>query len=145
MNARIALEQAFVKVERGTGEELVDVSDRGKVRPWAKKKVDSMKVAELYKLAMDRGEELLTQSRYQSLLQCGNSLLFGEQNGKKRLLPNKVVSDVQLAKIVEDVQSGESDQRGTTERKIGNKVFVLDVDSEKRDRNAIERNNRRNE
>ena len=86
MNARIALEQAFVKVERGTGEELVDVSDRGKVRPWAKKKVGNVKVAELYKLAMDRGEELLTPSRYQSLLQCGNSLLFGEQNGKKKLI-----------------------------------------------------------
>lgn len=86
MRDRIALDEAFVNAKRGTGEELVDVSDSGKVRAWARKKVGNMKVAELYKLAMDRGEELLTPSRYQSLLQCGNSLLFGEHNGKKRLI-----------------------------------------------------------
>ena len=65
-----------------------------------------------------------------------------EKADKGKFLSNKAVSDVQLAKIVEDVQSGESDQRGATERKVGNKVSVLDFDGEKCCWRAIERNNR---
>jgi len=82
----VALEQAFVNAERGTGEILVDVSSSGKVRSWEKKKAMNLGIAELYRKAMEKGAELLTASRYQSLEHCGDMLLFGEQNGKKKLV-----------------------------------------------------------
>ena len=141
---RIALDEAYVNAKTDTGEVLVDLSESGRKRPWAEKKVMSLKVAALYKKAMGN-EELLTNERYKSLLQCGDSLLFGvwrtgreEKADKGKFLSNKAVSDVQLAKVVEDVQSSEPDQRGATERKIGNKVFVLDANGEKCDRRAFE-------
>ena len=82
---RIALDEAYVNAKTDTDEVLVDLSESGRKRPWAEKKVMSLKVAALYKKAMGN-EELLTNERYKSLLQCGDSLLFGEQDGKKKLI-----------------------------------------------------------
>ena len=82
---RIALDEVYVNAKTDTGEVLVDLSESGRKRPWAEKKVMSLKVAALYKKAMGN-EELLTNERYKSLLQCGDSLLFGEQDGKKKLI-----------------------------------------------------------
>ena len=131
---RIALDEAYVNAKTDTGEVLVDLSESGRKRPWAEKKVMSLKVAALYKKAMGN-EELLTNERYKSLVwRTGRE----EKADKGKFLSNKAVSDVQLAKVVEDVQSSEPDQRGATERKIGNKVFVLDANGEKCDRRAFE-------
>lgn len=86
MRKTVSLEEAFVNAERGTGEILVDVSGSGKVRSWGKKKAMNLRIADLYRKAMEKGADLLTASRYQSLEHCGDMLLFGERDGKKKLV-----------------------------------------------------------
>jgi len=86
LRASVSLEEAFVNAERGTGEILVDVSSSGKERGWARRKVMNLRIADLYRKAKESGAELLTASRYESLEHCGDMLLFGKQEGKKKLL-----------------------------------------------------------
>ena len=83
---KLALEEIFVNIERDTNEELVDISSSGKVRKWAEKKAMNLKVAELYKQAMDSGRIFLSDSRYKSLEECGNFLIFGKLGDRKKLV-----------------------------------------------------------
>ena len=73
-------------VDIGTGEVLLDVSSSGKIRKWAGKKAMNLQIAKLYRKIMDETGELLTELRYKSLLECGDSLLFGYKDGQKKLV-----------------------------------------------------------
>jgi plasmid rolling circle replication initiator protein Rep len=82
----IEIGNKIFEVVTGTGERLVDVSDGGKIRNWGKKKAMNLQVAKLYRRIMDCAGEFLTETRYKSLLECGDSLIFGETGGKKKLI-----------------------------------------------------------
>ena len=84
----IEIGNEIFEVVTGTGEKLVDVSSGGKVRHWSKKKAMNLQVAKLYRRIMDEDDTgmLLTETRYRTLLECGDRLIFGEAGGNKKLV-----------------------------------------------------------
>ena len=84
--SRIAFNETGVNIKIGTGDVLVDLSGSGRKRPWAEKKAMNLQVAKLYRKVMDDSGELLSEQRYKSLLECGNSLLFGHDGEQKKLV-----------------------------------------------------------
>ena len=79
-------ENGGVSVDIGTGEVLLDVSSSGKVRKWERKKAMNLQIAKLYRKILDETGELLTEKRYKSLVECGDSLLFGYKDEQKKLV-----------------------------------------------------------
>ena len=74
-----------VILEIGTGEILSDKRPNGKEKPWKKHKINSLKLHRLYKKALIKDNELITESRMKKLEECGNNLLFSvnDKNEKK--------------------------------------------------------------
>ena len=72
-------------LEIGTGEILSDRRPNGEEKPWKKHKINSLKLHELYKKALIKDNELITESRIKNLEECGNNLLFSvnDKNEKK--------------------------------------------------------------
>ena len=72
-------------LEIGTGEILSDKRPNGKEKPWKKHKIISLKLHGLYKKALIKDNELITESRMKNLEECGNNLLFSvnDKNEKK--------------------------------------------------------------
>ena len=73
-------------LETGTGEILSDPRKNGKERPWKMHKVNSLKLHELYKKALVLDNNLISESRLQSLEQCGDNLLFSVNDKKEKRL-----------------------------------------------------------
>lgn len=70
----------------GTGEILSDKRPNGKEKPWKKHKMNSLKLYNLYKKALRVDNSIITESRLQSLEQCGDNLLFSvNDKNEKRL------------------------------------------------------------
>ena len=70
----------------GTGEILMDISPRGKVRPWAKHKKNTKKLVELFEKAREIDETLLSDSRLRSLSQCADVVTFAQNaDGMRKL------------------------------------------------------------
>lgn len=72
--------------ETGTGEILTDVADSGKTRNWSDKKIMSLKMSDLYELAIKKDESIMSMSRLQQMRDCASYLVFGQANGKKKLV-----------------------------------------------------------
>ena len=72
-------------LEIGTGEILSDKRPNGEEKPWKKHKTNNLKLHELYKKALIKDNELITESRMKNLEHCGNNLLFAvnDKNEKK--------------------------------------------------------------
>ena len=71
--------------EIGTGEILSDKRPNGEEKPWKKHKINSLKLHELYKKALIKDNDLISESRMKNLEECGNNLLFSvnDKNEKK--------------------------------------------------------------
>ncbi len=87
-NFSIADESAEVNLETitGTGEILEDKSATGRVRPWSKHKMSNQKLTELFKLAREIDETVLSDSRLRSLSQCADTVLFMQDGDGNRKL-----------------------------------------------------------
>ena len=72
--------------ETNTGEVLQDVSESGKVRNWDKKKDMNLGMADLYRKATLIDENLISPSRLQQMESCASYLVFGNTEGKKKLV-----------------------------------------------------------
>lgn len=67
-----------------TGEILVDIAENGKERPWKKHKSENEKLVELFQLARQTDEQIISLSRLDSLAECGSFLVF-DRNEQQRL------------------------------------------------------------
>lgn len=72
--------------ETNTGEILTDVSESGKTRNWSDKKSMNLKMSDLYELAMRKDGSIMSVSRLQQMKDCASYLVFGQTNGKKKLV-----------------------------------------------------------
>lgn len=69
-----------------TGEILTDRRKNGEERPWKLHKINSSKVYTLYQDALKKDNSCITESRMQSLEECGDNLLFSiGADGSKKL------------------------------------------------------------
>ncbi len=87
-NLSIADNNTEVNIETitGTGEILEDISGSGRVRPWAKHKMNNLKLVELFKIAREIDETVLSDSRLRSLSQCADTVLFAQDaDGNRKL------------------------------------------------------------
>ena len=75
-----------IEIITGTGEILVDKSSTGRVRPWKENKVMGLKLLNLYRVAKQIDDTLISDNRLLALDQCGNFLKFGQYaDGSKKL------------------------------------------------------------
>lgn len=72
--------------ETNTGEILVDTAESGKVRNWSEKKFMNLQMSNLYQKAMKIDETLITPARLNQMRECANYLVFGTENGRKKLV-----------------------------------------------------------
>lgn len=72
--------------ETGTGEILTDVAESGKTRNWSDKKSMNLKMSDLYQKAMQIDETVMSPSRLQQMRDCASYLVFGQKEGKKKLV-----------------------------------------------------------
>ena len=79
-------EQVNLKTITGTGEILEDNSASGRHRPWSKHKMSSLELADLFVIAKEIDESVLSDSRLQSLKECAGWLTYLEDEKKQRKL-----------------------------------------------------------
>lgn len=73
-------------VEVNTGEVLTDTSESGKNRDWNGKKAMNLQMADLYRKATQIDESIISPSRLQQMESCGNFLIFGTTEERKKKL-----------------------------------------------------------
>ena len=70
----------------GTGEILHDVSATGKEKPWSRKKEETLKIADLFRLARAYDPSIITDGPLYDMEHCGDTLLFSVlKDGSKHL------------------------------------------------------------
>ena len=70
----------------GTGEILQDFSSTGKERPWKIHKQENLRLVEIYKMTKEKKLNLISDSRLFDLEHCADTLLFIENEERKRKL-----------------------------------------------------------
>lgn len=70
----------------GTGEILQDFSSTGKERPWKIHKQENLRLVEIYKMTKEKKLNLISDSRLFDLEHCADTLLFVENEERKRKL-----------------------------------------------------------
>lgn len=70
----------------GTGEILQDFSTTGKERPWKLHKQENLRLVEIYKMTKEKKLNLISDSRLFDLEHCADTLLFVENEERKRKL-----------------------------------------------------------
>jgi len=76
--------ESALKILGDTGEVLVDIGENGKERPWRKHKSENEKLVELFQLARQTDERIISLNRLDSLNECASFLLF-DRNEQQRL------------------------------------------------------------
>lgn len=70
----------------GTGEVLHDVSATGKEKPWARKKEETLKIVDLFRLARIYDPSIITDGRLYAMELCGYTLKFSiHEDGSRHL------------------------------------------------------------
>lgn len=70
----------------GTGEILQDFSSTGKERPWKIHKQENLRLVEIYKMTKEKKLNLISDLRLFDLEHCADTLLFVENEERKRKL-----------------------------------------------------------
>lgn len=75
-----------IKTVMGTGEILEDYSASGRKRPWSKHKMSNIELTKLFEIARTIDENILTDSRMDSLRHCSDVVMFLQDvTGKRKL------------------------------------------------------------
>lgn len=86
----ITQEEILLNIEEillNTGEILSDKKSNGEERPWVQHKKSNLQILELYQLLKNNGDNILSDTRLQSLSECAKLLLFAiYENNIKRLI-----------------------------------------------------------
>lgn len=77
-----------LEIIEGTGEVLEDFSGRGRKRPWSERKKESMELLDLFKVARNIDESVISQTRLRALADCGSRLIFAQQEDGGKTLAN---------------------------------------------------------
>ena len=83
----------------GTGEILQDFSTTGKERPWKLHKQENLRLVEIYKMTKEKKLNLISDSRLFDLEHCADTLLFVENEERKRKLKQANFCRVRLCPV----------------------------------------------
>lgn len=83
----------------GTGEILQDFSTTGKERPWKLHKQENLRLVEIYKMTKEKKLNLISDSRLFDLEHCADTLLFVENEERKRKLKRVNFCRVRLCPV----------------------------------------------
>ena len=83
----------------GTGEILRDFSSTGKERPWKLHKQENLRLVEIYKMSKEKDLNLISDSRLFDLKHCADTLLFVENEERKRKLKQANFCRVRLCPV----------------------------------------------
>lgn len=82
----VAKQEAEPPIRQITGQELVDYSPTGKKRKWNKHKQNSLRLADVYKEALELYPNLITAKRLEDLILCAEQLEYlVDADGNKKL------------------------------------------------------------
>lgn len=82
-----------------TGEILQDFSSTGKERPWKIHKQENLRLVEIYKMTKEKKLNLISDSRLFDLEHCADTLLFVENEERKRKLKQANFCRVRLCPV----------------------------------------------
>ena len=82
-----------------TGEILQDFSSTGKERPWKIHKQENLRLVEIYKMSKEKDLNLISDSRLFDLKHCADTLLFVENEERKRKLKQANFCRVRLCPV----------------------------------------------
>lgn len=77
------IHESELEIIEGTGEVLSDIADNGKERPWKKHKTENGKLVEIFQLARQQDEKIISLNRLDTLLECGSFLCFDRNELQK--------------------------------------------------------------
>lgn len=83
----------------GTGEILQDYSSTGKERPWKLHKQENLQLVKIYKMTKEKKLNLISDSRLFDLEHCADTLLFVENEERKRKLKQANFCRVRLCPV----------------------------------------------